>query len=113
MRPNAAVHFTFPLVVGVGEASADSVWHRRGNMHGIFGDRPVITGRDGSYLVIQPGVHLEANLIRYIKLFAGANYRITSEIGRASTLPNDLLQGLSFSMGLKVGFFDIRLPRQK
>jgi len=112
-RPDAALHFSFPLVIGMGEACADSLWHHRGNMHGIFDDRPVRTGRDGSYLVIQPGVQLEANLIRYIKLFAGANYRITSSVGHASTLPSDALQGFSLSAGMKIGFFDLRLQHKK
>lgn len=113
LRPDAALHFSFPLVVGMGEASADSMWYHRGGMHGVFDDRPIHTGREGSYLVIQPGIQLEANLIRYIKLFAGANYRFTSSVGHASTLPSDALQGFSLSAGLKVGFFDLRLRHKK
>ncbi len=116
LHPDAAFHLTFPLVVGVGEVRADSLHtHDNGVDHEMHGDGHDFerTGMDGTYFLIQPGVQVEVNLLRYAKLFAGANYRITSNMDSASTLPSDALQGLSLNVGLKVGWFDFRLRHKK
>lgn len=112
IRPASALHITFPLVVGYGYARADSVVERRGidrmrdRDRDFPDDRNRNEGLRSESVVIQPGINLEANLTRHIKIFAGANYRFAPVVGRA-TLPKDVLQGASFGAGVKVGLFNI------
>jgi hypothetical protein len=115
VHPDAAVHISFPLLVGMGEASMDSVdvksTETNNEMHGMHGIRGDDSGMNGEFFVIQPGINVEANLLRNVKLFAGANYRIASKIGTASTIvPKDALIGFGISAGVRVGIFDVRKP---
>ena len=111
-RPDAAVHFTFPLVVGMGSASADSLRTEGSHNH----DNSTFDGhgRDGNeYVVVQPGIQLEANLIRYVKLFGGVNYRLAfASSTSTTTLPKNTLQGVSINVGLKMGLFDYYLKKR-
>ncbi len=111
-RPDAKFHLTFPLTVGMAIAGADSL-----NSAGerINGDRFDIfnTGVESSeYVIIQPSIQFEANLMRYAKIFAGANYRVafSSETG-FTVLPKNTLQGFSINVGLKIGLFDFNLKK--
>jgi hypothetical protein len=112
VRPASAIHVTFPLVIGSGEARADSVRTtietNSENENHQNGGRE--SGLSSAYFVIQPGVQIEANVLRFAKVFAGANYRIASKTGATSTLPTDALSGLGINAGIKIGIFDIRKP---
>ncbi len=122
-RPNAAVHLTFPLVIGMGVAQADSATYvgsiketntgggkehnGKGNDNGGFGGNGE-RGISADYFVVQPGVQLETNLARFVKLYAGVNYRVgfaTETI--ASPLSKTTMSGVSANVGLKVGLFDL------
>jgi hypothetical protein len=110
VRPDAAIHVSFPLLVGMGEAKLDSV--RLNNVHENHNDRNENeSNMNADFFVMQPGINLEANLLRNIKMFVGANYRITSKISTATTLvPSDALSGFSMSAGVRMGIFDVRKP---
>jgi hypothetical protein len=112
VRPDAAVHVSFPLLIGAGDARVDSANARRGRYDrgNDFDDNETSVNR-AQFFVVQPGINVEANLLRNIKLFAGVNYRITSKIGTATTIvPTDALQGFGMSAGVRMGIFDIRKP---
>lgn len=112
VNPNGAVHISFPLTIGMGFARADSLQSRQHTPGFEPGNRPFRGG--DRYGVIQPGIHLEANLFRYAKLFAGASYRIAWEnSSRTAVLPSNTLQGLSLEAGVKVGLFDWQLKRKQ
>jgi hypothetical protein len=122
-RPNAAVHLTFPLVIGMGVAQADSATYVGSVKNGNNGGGKDHNGKDNfpggqngnnergisaDYFVVQPGVQLEANLARFVKLYAGVNYRVgfgTETI--ASPLSKTTMTGVSANVGLKVGLFDL------
>lgn len=110
LRPDKAVHISFPLVIGMGMARADSVRTRlpepvHGHNNGGFNGR---NQHGPDYWVIQPGVQLEANVLRNVQVFAGVNYRISSNTrNNNTTLPNDVLQGVAISAGVKLGFFNL------
>jgi len=114
LRPNSAVHIAFPLVIGGGFARADSIHEGRfDRFHGID-ENGRGAGLHGQYFIVQPGVQVEANLLRWAKFYVGANYRIASKTGNESTtVPNDALQGASFSAGLKLGWFDFPVRRKR
>lgn len=121
-NPNAPIHVSFPLLIGGGMAKVDSA----GNYGDGFGNRDRDgrggqnqNGRNGTnFFVIQPGINVEANVIRYLKIYAGASYRLTPSVNveGTSTLPSPTagqLSGLNLSAGLKIGFFDYQLRREK
>ena len=114
-KPDALVHVSFPLVIGMGEASADSVSTRGG--HGFMYDHENGFGRNAnsnSYVVVQPGINVEMNLLRYAKLYVGANYRVSFlSDNQTALLPASTLQGFSVNAGLKLGLFDFKVGRKK
>lgn len=103
IHPSKAVHFTVPLLIGSGVARADSL----GRLEGV-GHHGSYNRRGNSYWVVQPGIQAEANLLRNVQLFAGANYRFssTSETN-TTTLDSNVLQGFSANVGLKVGLMSL------
>lgn len=104
LKPNAAVHFTFPLTVGVGIARTSAA-----TFDTRFSDN---NSTLNSFALIQTGVHAEANLIRYVKVFGGASYRFAVN-NSVTTVPTNTMQGLSLDLGLKLGIFDMSLKRHK
>lgn len=124
-NPNAAVHVSFPLLIGGGMAKVDSAGNNRNrNGFGGFGgrDHDGFRGQNGrgntNFFVIQPGINVEANVIRFLKIYAGASYRLTPSVNTevTTTLPTPTagqLSGLNLSAGIKLGLFDYQLHREK
>ena len=133
-RPNSAVHVTFPLVVGFGVAQLDSVSYTsiknptidsldkehgggKGNHYNNgndFGGKNSNRGISNDYFIIQPGIQLEANIFRAVKLFGGVNYRIAFPTETVTApLANSTLSGLSANIGLKVGLFDFSTTKKR
>jgi hypothetical protein len=112
INPYSAIHVTIPLMVGVGWAQADSTISRFDN---FFEERNKGYSRRGnSYAIIQPGVNVEANLLKFMKLYVGANYRFSILNDNNSTvLPASALQGLSISAGIKMGIFNYHFGKKK
>ncbi len=125
VKPDAAIHVSFPLMVGVGGRGFH--FGEFGEHHdGFRGNRDGGVLPDGTpdpnatpidnrnfrndvYQVIQPGVVAEANLARFAKLFVGANYRFAfSSAGYSSDY-----QGFSANVGLKLGIFDYAVKSKK
>jgi hypothetical protein len=121
-NPDAVVHLSFPLVIGMGMATVDSAnytaWRNNDTtsyrQNHQFEDR---RGRNrNEYFMLQPGVQVEANLFKYLKLFAGANYRFafaTYNTNNSPLISQSTLQGLSMNVGLKFGLFDFSPGRGK
>jgi hypothetical protein len=121
-NPNAPIHVSFPLLIGGGMARVDSAnSYRDGWGYGGRGrnDRRDGFNRDNTrFWVIQPGINLEANVIRFLKIYAGANYRITPSVNAETNtvLPTPTagqLSGLNLNIGIKVGLFDYKLRSEK
>jgi len=123
VKPNAPIHVSFPLMIGVGGSGfrfGEFGEHHdgfRGNRDGGVlpdGTDPNISQTDNDfnndvYKVIQPGVVAEANLARFAKVFVGANYRFAfNSAGYSADY-----QGFSASVGLKLGIFDYALRDKK
>jgi hypothetical protein len=130
-KPNAKVHITFPLIIGGGMARNDTNSNhygsnnytgnkgfnrKNGNYRG-GGDR----GFNGSeFVIIQPGINLEANLIRYVKIFGGVNYRFASKVANnrngvattSDTIPAKQVSGITAIIGLKFGLFDYNFHKR-
>ena len=129
-RPDARLHVSFPLLIGAGMSQVDSINGQRDGNHDYrtgIDETTELNGRDGhhedggTYFVIQPGVNVEANLIRYVKVFLGASYRIVPTVSKpdatvAAVYPMPTagqLGGVNLSAGLRIGLFDYQLHRRR
>lgn len=110
VKPDAAVHVSFPLVVGVGGNGFD--FENDGGGRGRdrdFDDMFDDDNHGNMSRIIQPGVNVEANLSRYAKFYVGANYRFA--FNNNSTNTTDL-SGFSANAGLKLGIFDYTFKKK-
>ena len=109
---NKVFHLSFPLAIGriQEEASLINYPHYAGNAyqplpyrqaHDRFSNGPRALG-------VQPGINLEVNLFKYVKVFGGANYRFA--FGEEKTRDMSRATG---TLGIKVGVFDYRRVRGK
>ncbi|TBH75927.1 hypothetical protein [Aquirufa nivalisilvae] len=102
---NKLVHLSFPLMIGVIRYQDDAILASMPGPGGRFDNFYWRNGRNA--FGIQPGINAELNVHKYIRLFAGANYRLA--VGN-DELPE--LSGLSGQIGLKVGFFNQKISKK-
>jgi hypothetical protein len=114
LNPDNAIHISFPLTIGGGNASLDSASYvSRIPVRDSVGRRlPTLKPRvpQNNFFLIQPGVQLEANLFKAVKLYAGVNYRFVLA-DKLTTLPMNTMQGFSADIGVKIGLFGIPLHK--
>ncbi len=101
VMPNSVIHLTVPLVLGYGWANVNGDQHIYSDSH--YEDLPTTN----SYYIVQPGLQAELNLFKFLKLFAGANYRFSMEADITNTFSSTTLQGFGAVGGIKAGIFDI------
>jgi hypothetical protein len=95
--PAKPVHVNIQLEGGVGHTELD-LKESYENDHSGF------PSNDASFGYLEPGLALEINLWKYLKLDIGAGYRFASEVLFRSITEKDLM-GLSCFAGLKIGIF--------
>ncbi len=118
-KANKLFHLSFPLLIGAITTQREHVpigimepntqpqpnpirgGHGGIREGGMFWEGPKSLG-------IQPGVQLELNVLKHVRVFTGANYRFA--LGENST---DAMQGFVGTVGLKVGLFDRGLKVKK
>jgi hypothetical protein len=109
---NKVFHLSFPLAIGriqeeasiivPAYLSSSMMMPQPGPGRGMNrNDR-----RGPGTLGIQPGINLEVNLFKYVKVFGGANYRFA--FGEEKTPGMSRAAG---TLGVKVGVFDYRKKR--
>lgn len=106
INPESPVHVSFPITIGAGGVSyARSHNSFRGN------DFDFLDEDSQAFFVVEPGIELELNVVRFMRVAFGASYRYTSDIdlnyatsGQAITT-KDALRGLSGGITLKFGKF--------
>ncbi len=112
IRPNSAVHVGFSLLLGGGYASADTMGRRNFDHDHSNDNNRDFRNRGNTYFIGQPGLTLEANLWRRLKVFTAANYRFASKTSGSSALVNaSALQGFGMSAGIKLGVFDWKVRK--
>lgn len=106
MNPKSPVHISFPVTVGaggVGYVEHDNLI--RGNDFGRLDED------SQAFFVVEPGVEVEMNLLRFMRMSFGLSYRYTSDIDLTYAtsgnriLDKDVLNGLSGGITLKFGKF--------
>ena len=96
--PNFPVHISVPILIGAGGVSyIDDYYYN--DQYGHYDSYDT-----DAFFVVEPGIELELNLVKFIRLGAGAYYRHTSDIHLINT-DKDVLNGFSTGISLKFGKF--------
>ncbi len=109
LLPRFPVHIALPMTIGGGGIGYNI--NRYDNNWDNW-DEDYTNGR--GFLIFEPGVEVEFNVMRHFRFAVGATYRLTSNIdlrynanGNYSTriIPKDAMNGLTVGMTFKFGVF--------
>ena len=100
--PRFPVHLSFPVLAGVG-----------GIAYSLDKERFTDTSIEDSdfFLVIEPGVELEFNILKHLRIAVGAYYTITSDIQLKykgvdeHIVPPNVIRGFNLGITFKLGRF--------
>jgi len=96
---NNPVHFSFPILLGIGGAALIQDYGHD------FRDHYRLDDIDNDvFFVVEPSVELEFNLTRYFRAAAFVSYRHTSRLDLYETNP-EVLRGFNFGTTFKFGKF--------
>jgi hypothetical protein len=90
-RSQRLVHWTASTLIGAGSVAVEGA------------DVPV-SAEEPAFFVLEPGLHAELNVTRFLRLHAGFSYRHTSGAERAGYTDRDF-SGVSGRIALKFGGF--------
>jgi hypothetical protein len=100
LLPKFPIHLSFPIIAGVGGIGyTTSLKPANSNQ---YYDTWVEDTR--TYLIAEPGVELELNVLKFFRMAFGVSYRLTSDINWIYTKP-DVLRGWNAGMSFKFGKF--------
>lgn len=101
---NSAIHFSLPISMGVGAMTLNryaltdyELYSNSNNWENALYDFD-------TFVFIEPGLNLELNLLKHLRLDAGIGYLFTDEIYLAGT-NNWPLNNLTGNISLKLGWF--------
>lgn len=102
------VHFALPVIIGGGGVS----YNENSNYDGFDHKEDKSFTKDAAFFVLNPGVEVELNMLRFVRLAFGAYYRYTSPVTLeysnypgVKVIDSDALNGFSFGTTLKIGYF--------
>ncbi len=99
LAPRYPVHLAFPIIIGAGGvAYLDSYYDN------FDDDWNTNVYDNDAFFVVEPGVEIEMNIVRFMRVGLAATYRYTSNIDLVNT-SSDMLRGFNFGMTLKFGKF--------
>lgn len=104
LLPKSPIHLSFPLLVGAGGLvysnwSLDNYQEYDEDL-----DEPEHTLDTDGFFVIEPGVMIEVNVLKFMRLNAGVSYRYASQINLMNT-SNGLLNNYNVNFALVFGKF--------
>ncbi len=98
IAPFSPIHLTIPVIIGAGGiAQVDQYYYED------YYYEPVVNDAS-AFFVIQPGLELELNIVRFMRFAAGASYRFTSDIN-ISGVSDNTMNGFMGHFTLKFGKF--------
>jgi hypothetical protein len=99
--PRFPVHLSVPILIGAGGIAYTSTW----NPYPYdYEDFDLFVEDATGFFVVEPGVEIEFNVVRFFRLAVGGYYRFTSRIQLYDT-PEDVMNGWSVGLTLKFGKF--------
>jgi len=96
LLPKFPVHLSIPVFFGIGGISYIS---------GEFNNWDKNIEDNDEFLIMEPGIELEFNLLKHFRISIGAYYRYTTEIDLIYDINPDVLNGLSTGISFKFGKF--------
>jgi hypothetical protein len=97
---NFPVHLSFPILIGGGGlAFNDYTWHDY-----QWEDNNYDPYDYDAYFVVEPGVEIELNLVKPVRVAFGVSYRFTSDL-HMNYVPGDMMNGITGKMTFKFGKF--------
>ncbi len=99
--PFSPVHVTIPVIIGAGGVAYTTTHWRDDNWNDYNRD---YTLDSDAFFVLEPGIELELNLIRFLRFAVGGSYRFTSDISLIES-NSDMLHGFNGHFSLKFGWF--------
>ena len=99
--PRSPVHLAFPVLLGAGGVSFIS-------HNDVEWDSNFVEDYD-AFLIIEPGVDIELNLTRFMRVGLGATYRIPTsfDVGQSpvGSVDAESLRGMTYNVTFKFGKF--------
>lgn len=101
LLPKFPVHVSIPVVMGAGGIAYTSTINPFPYDNENF---DLFVEDAAGYFVVEPGLEIEFNIVRFFRFAIGGYYRFTSHIQLYDT-PENVLNGWSVGMSLKFGKF--------
>lgn len=99
LMPNKVVHLSFPLLVGAGGLMYSETSSAASG--GNYTEDIIV---NTAFFVVEPGVELELNIVRFMRISAGIAYRYAHNLDLPNT-PTSAFNSLSGTISLKFGKF--------
>ena len=97
---NFPIHVSFPILIGGGGLALNEyTWHDYQWDNNDYNPYDY-----DAYFVVEPGVDIELNLVKFFRLAFGVSYRFTSNL-TMNYVPKDMMNGINASITLKFGKF--------
>lgn len=94
---NKVVHLAMPILIGGGSMS-----YLKDNYHGM--DYPSNEIDSDQFFVLEPGIEVELNVVRFMRIAAGVQYRWAPNLNLVNT-PSNPFNGITTSITFKFGKF--------
>jgi len=99
IAPKVPIHFSFPVLIGVGSAAyCDNTDQNSDEHHGL------VTVDNDIFYIVEPGAEMELNMTKHTRLCLGVKYRFISDLNIVNT-KSDALNGMYYGLTLKFGKF--------
>ncbi|MBK6542665.1 MAG: hypothetical protein IPG10_15565 [Flavobacteriales bacterium] len=93
------VHVSLPVLIGAGGCT-----YQRVTPPTLWSDSLSYVDDSQAFFVVEPGIDIELNVTRYLRLGLGGSYRLTSDMELPATA-KDALHGINAALTIKVGVF--------
>lgn len=105
IAPFSAVHISFPVIVGAGGAAYSLKYRYQNDLEDNYWE----TIDASAFFVVEPGLEINLNLVKFMRLSFGGYYRLTSGLNLedpyGDKAAKDILDGFSAGISLKFGKF--------
>ncbi len=106
IAPKFPVHLSFPILFGVGGIAYNKEvgkWKKDDDGDENY-EYDYYTEDSDAFMVIEPGVEIEMNVVKSLRIAFGASYRYAYDINLINT-DSDILNGLTYGITFKIGKF--------
>jgi hypothetical protein len=104
--PFSPIHVSFPIIIGAGGAAYGIQYKYSNDWEGTYWE----TIEASAFFICEPGVEINLNLVKFMRLSFGAYYRVTAGLTMTDPIsgesaPKNLMDGFSTGISLKFGKF--------